>query len=217
MILGVDLDNREVLPGISVHFMVKEPPLDRLAALVQFLAPFVNEFVIVDTNDDERYVERMESWSQPSGVPVRVIRTPFVDFSTSRNVGLAEHKHEWTLGLDPDEIPSFNMIDFIVHQTLPGASGDAMGYVFWTYNWWDGIKGEEAPYHWHTRLWKTKGSYLYRPIHELVKVCGVDELTIRNTISLPHAPKEAYLIHSKGRMEIERDDAFYATMGEVSR
>lgn len=220
MTLGPDyVDERELLPGISVHFMVKDPPLDRMAALVQYLAPCVNEFVIVDTSDTDKYVSIMESWSQPSGKPVTVVRTSFVDFATTRNVGHEVHKYEWTLGLDPDELPSLAMLLHITQVTSKeymDANPYAAGYCYWTWNWWDGQLGPEMPYHYHTRLYKTKGSWVYRPIHELVMVQGKSELDLRGTHILPLVGKSAFLIHSKGAEDIQRADALYREMGEVS-
>lgn len=211
---------RELRPGISVHMMVLNPPLDRMAALVVYLMPHVQEFVIIDTGSPDEVVLTMESWNYPTGVPVRVYRETFVDFSTTRNLGLARHEFEWTLGLDPDELPSFEMLQHIKRVTSPEGMAEAphaAGYVYWTLNWWNGLKGPEQDYHWHTRLWRTFNSFLQRPVHELVVVSGNPELGVRNTPMLPHAPKQAYLIHSKGAEEIEKADQLYAQMGEVSR
>ena len=217
MIPGAETDNRIVEPGISVHLLVKDPPIDRLAVLVQYLAPFVDEFVIVDTSETDFYANIMESWSQPSGKPIIVVRTDFVDFATTRNVGHALHRYEWTLGIDPDELPSWKMMEFIRYVTSEegkAANPQANGYVFLTYNWWDGLLAEEAKYHWHVRLYRTVGSWVIRPIHELVVVCGVPESGIRNTSVLPYAPRDAFLIHSKSMADIERANVLYAKMNE---
>lgn len=208
-------------PGISVHLMVKDPPIARMAALVAILRPLVNEFVIVDTGSPDHAKEVMRGWASgpEPNVPVTVLEQPFEDFSTTRNKGLLLHKHEWTLGIDPDELPSFGMLEHIRHVTSPAGMeqfAEARGWTYFTYNWWGGLLGPEMPYHWHTRLWKTEGSFLTRPIHELVMVQGESELSIRNQPKLPQAPKSAYLIHSKGSDEIAKSDAMYAEMGEVS-
>lgn len=212
-------DERELLPGISVHFMVLNPPVDRFAALVAYLRPYVNEFVIVDTGSSESTVSKMRDWSTPQ-VPVRLIHEPFVNFADTRNKGLVQHRHEWTLVLDPDELPSMKMLAHVRYATSEQgvrAFPEANAWLYWTYNYWDGVLGPEMNYHWHTRLWKTRGSYMYRPVHELVVVCGEDELVIRGSNRLPMAPKDAFLIHSKAGEEIEKADKLYADMGEVSR
>lgn len=212
-------DTRTLQPGISVHMMVKNPPLDRTAALVTFLLPHVQEVVIVDTGSDLVTLDAMSKWNYPNTAPVSLINAEFVDFSTTRNIGLAAHRFEWTLGIDPDELPSWYMLEHMVRVTREGDKNypSARAWCYWTYNWWGGILGPEMDYHWHTRLWKTKGSYLYRPIHELVMVQGKSELSMRNSAELPYAPKQAYLIHSKSTEEITKADQFYSKIGEVSR
>ncbi len=200
--------------------MVKDPPLDRFAALVAFLRPHVNEFVVIDTGSSPEALAVMRSWQGPERVPFSVYEEVFEDFSTTRNKGLALHKHEWTLGLDPDELPSLGMMQHIKHATSPEGMAEypnARGWVYWTYNWWEGVLGPEMGYHWHTRLWKTDGSALFRPIHELVRVQGEDELSIRGSDKLPQAPKDAYLIHSKGAEDIKKADSLYQRMDGVQQ
>ncbi len=183
--------------------------------LVAYLTPYVDEIVIVDTGSDIVDIGRMMRWPKVSLVPA-----VFENFADTRNIGLATHKYEWTLGLDPDELPSFDMLAHIRYVTGRDGKGDwptARAWCYWTYNWWEGTLGPEEPYHWHTRLWKTKGSYLERPVHELVVVQGEHEATIRNTKKLLKAPKEAFLIHSKNAADIEQADLLYEALGEVSR
>lgn len=215
-------DERNLLPGISVHMMVKNPPIDRLAALVLFLLPHVQEVVIVDTGSDDRTIEKMKSWNFPHTAPVIVVHEEFEDFSTTRNKGLARHRYEWTLGIDPDELPSWDMLQHIKKVTSPAHIASKpnraiVGYVYFTLNFWDGILGPSKEYHWHVRLWKTKGSYLYRPVHELVAIGGKPESALRGTQVLPKAPQQAYLIHAKGADEIAKADSQYYKMGEISR
>jgi hypothetical protein len=221
MILGKDKDTRTDLPpGISVHMMVLDPPIDRLAALVTYLMPFVDEFVIVDTGSKPGTVQKMRDWTFGGSKEVRIHETKFADFSTTRNEGLALHRYEWTLGIDPDEMPSWAMMAHIRYVTSKDgmeAAPLAKGWVYWTYNFWDGILGPQMDYHWHTRLWKTYKSYLYRPIHELVIVQGTVEGKLRGTSELPAAPMDCHLIHSKGGKEIEEADELYAKMGEDSK
>lgn len=209
----------ELIPGLSVHFMVKNPPLARFAALVMFLYPLVDEIVIVDTGSSPEDVALMRAWNYNGDQKVIVIEEPFVNFAVTRNVGLRTHRYEWTLGLDPDELPSFSMMKHILHAVSAEGMNEfprAAGWCYWTYNWWHGTLGPEMDYHRHTRLWKTKGSYLERPVHELVVVAGKKELSVRNTTYLPFAPKDAYLIHSKDGEAMTEADELYKTLGEVS-
>lgn len=194
--------------------MVLNPPIDRLATLIDYLSPVANEYVIVDTGSAEITKDIMRSWDR-----VTVMEAEFVDFSTTRNLGLATHKYEWTLGLDPDELPSGLMMQHVEWALREGAEQfpQTRGYLYWTRNYWGGVRGPEMEYHWHCRLWKTESGRLYRPVHELVMLDGRPESETRGTPVLVKAPKQAHLIHSKHVDEIARSDELYARLGEVSR
>ena len=213
-------DMRILQPGTSAHLMVLNPQIERMAALVVYLSPYVDEFVIIDTGSSDEDVEIMEGWNYPGFPPVRVYRETFEDFSTTRNKGLLRHNYEWTVGFDVDELPSMQMMAHIaLASTGRGmkAAPEARGWQYYTMNWWNGILGEAHDYHWHVRLWRTRGSFLYRPVHELVAIGGLSENILRNTSACPKAPVEAYLIHSKGKDDIIQADELYSTIGEVSR
>lgn len=200
-------------PGLSVHMMVLHPPLERLAMLVQYLDIIADEFVIVDTGSTDETLDIMSSWPK-----VSVLRKEFTNFSETRNKGLEQHQYEWTLGIDPDEIPSVGMISHINAVLKDQVNRpNALGWLYWTINYWGGRLGEERSYHWHTRLWRTDKGKLYRPVHELVMLDGRPESETRGTNLLPAAPKLAYLIHSKAAADIEQSDALYERLGEVSR
>lgn len=202
------------LPGLSVHMMVLNPPIARMAMLVEYLSGTASEIVVVDTGSSDDTKRVMQGWPR-----VRLVETEFVDFSTSRNIGLDEHKYEWTLGLDPDELPSVVMLQHIAWVLKEGAEQfpQAKGWLYWTKNYWGGRLGPEEEYHWHTRLWRTESGRLYRPVHELVSLDGRPESETRGTPILPKAPRMAYLIHSKEADEIARADELYARLGEISR
>lgn len=184
------------------------------------LVPHVNEIVIVDTGSSDEDIAKMESWNYKDGsAEVRVIHRRFVNFSHTRNQGLAQHKYEWTFGLDPDEIPSYAMMEHMKQVTNPDAEvkyKQVKGWLYLSLNWWDGTLGPREEYHWHVRLWRTKRSWMYRPIHELMYLDGVAEGGIRGHGALPKAPEGAYLIHSKGGREIVQSDNFYKSMGGKS-
>lgn len=198
-------------PGLSVHMMVLNPPLDRMAALVDYLGVVANEFVVVDTGCAPITRDIMASWPK-----VRLIEQSFVDFSTTRNLGLEQHRYEWTLGIDPDELPSPVMMQHIA-WAIKESPEATKGWLYWTRNYWGGVRGPEMEYHWHTRLWRTESGRLYRPVHELVSLDGRPESETRGTPALPKAPRMAYLIHSKPEDEIAKADELYARLGEVSR
>lgn len=211
--------------SVALAMLVREPPLDRLAALVAFMQPVVTEVVIVDTGSPAETVATMRSWDD-----TRVIEREWRDdFAWARNEGLAECQAEWTLVLDPDELPSLAMLDHVrrvdrseVDVGHAGPHSVAVGWLYWTRNWWAGLVGPEEPYHWHCRLFRTGQGRFYRPIHELVELQPAgfgwmgEDLT-RGSWLLPNAPRDAYLIHSKGADEIARADVQYAAIGAATR
>lgn len=201
-------------PGLSVHMMVLDPPLDRMAMLVEYLSAQANEIVVVDTGSPEPVIDIMATWPR-----VRILHEPFVDFSTTRNKGIEQHEYEWTLGIDPDEMPSPVMMQHIAWVVTEGGKEfpETKGYMYWTKNYWGGVRGPEMDYHWHARLWRTESGRLYRPVHELLSLDGRGEHETRGTSVLPKAPRMAYLIHSKPEDEIAKADDLYARLGEVSR
>lgn len=198
-------------PGLSVHMMVRNPPIDRMAMLVDYLSTIANEFVVVDTGSPDVIQDIMRSWPK-----VRVVNEEFVDFSTTRNKGLEQHTYSWTLGIDPDELPSPIMMQHIA-WAITDSPPETLGWLYWTVNYWGGVKGPEMHYHWHARLWRTESGRLYRPVHELLALDGRGEEETRGTPVLPKAPRMAYLIHSKPEDEIAKADDLYARLGEISR
>ena len=200
--------------------MVMHPPIDRLAEHVAYFLPHVQEIVIVDTGSSNEDIDKMLSWNYHDGsAEVRVIHREFKNFSHTRNQGLAEHRFEWTFGLDPDELPSWQMLEHMKQVTNPDAAMKykaVKGWLYLSLNWWDGVLGPKEEYHWHVRLWRTKGSYMYRPIHELMVLGSQKETSLRGRAELPKAPEGAYLIHSKGGLDIKRSDSFYNDIGGKS-
>ena len=188
---------------VSACFLVKDPPLDRLVSLVEYLRPVVTDFVmVVDDRTAAETVDTIARWEGATVVPFQWCD----DFSAGRNAALAVATGDWTLIVDPDELPSRAMLDFV---TLVDASEWAdvrwdgqvypapRGYLFFTQNYEDGVQGPEWEEHWHVRLFRTAKASWYRPVHELVALDGYPEHQTRGTPLLPKAPRSAYLIHSK--------------------
>ena len=196
--------------NVSVVYLVKDPPIDRLALQVEYLRAVADEFVFsVDDRTDPETIRVMESWP---GVKTQLI-TWRNDFSWARNQALPLVTRPWTLHLDPDELPSFEAMNFILRVTGNDQPPKPMGYTFWFLNWWGGIMGEQLNYHWHTRLWKSGHGKWYRRVHELVSIDNKPEP--RGSL-LRNAPREAYIIHSKPLEAIERDQSLYEQLGERS-
>lgn len=189
--------------SVSAAFLVKDPPLDRLVSLVEHLRSVVTDFVMVV--DDRTAVETSQVIAQWDGTTV----IPFHwvdDFSAGRNAALPHCRGDWTLIVDPDELPSVAMLEFVrlvdasewADVRWDGLTYPApRGYLFFTRNFEDGVQGPEWEEHWHVRLFRTKLGHWYRPVHELVELQGLAEHQTRGTPLLPKAPRSAYLIHSK--------------------
>lgn len=205
-------------PGLSVHFMVLNPQMERFAEKVAYMSTVADEIVIVDTGSSPDDVAKMRAWDGFNDTDVRVIEEPFVDFSATRNKGLEQHTREWTFGMDWDELPSMalmHMLDAIAHRGYAKRVPEykkALGFLVLTYSWWDGIKGPLQESDWHCRLWRTEAGRLYRPVHELVSLNGQPEHKTRNTRFMPKFPEHVFLIHSKGYTEMKKADEMYATM-----
>lgn len=190
--------------NVSVAYLVKDPPLDRLAAQVEYLREIADEFVFsVDDRTDPETIDIIQSWP---GVKTTMI-TWRNDFAWARNQALPLITNPWTLHVDPDELPTYKAITFIKGITEPGAT-KALGYQFWTPNWWGGIKGTELPFHWHVRMFKSGHGLWYRKVHELVMLDRKQEGNTRGSIC-PPAPRDAYIIHSKAADRFEVDQALY--------
>jgi hypothetical protein len=204
---------------LSVAFLVKNPPMDRFALLIEYLRFIANEIVIVDTGSVPDDINTMQGWSNRFADGVKVIQAEWEDdFSKARNIGLSECHGDWTLVLDPDEIPSVGMSLHIL-SILRGENDrhSAVGWLYWTVNYWGGVKGPEENYHWHCRLFRTGRGQFYRRVHELVMLDGKKEAETRGTATLPLAPPMAYLIHSKGTEDLQNADDLYERLGRISR
>ena len=203
---------------VSLACLVKDPPLDRFALLVEYVRPVVSQTVIVV--DDRTSVEAADTMSTWPGVTL----VPFGwvdDFSAARTAALPHCTGDWILHLDPDELPTAAMLEFIRMvdartqedvEWQGGTYSAPRGYLFFTQNYFDGLQGEEWEEHWHCRLFKRTSGAWYRPVHELVMLDGLPEP--RNTPLLPKAPRSAFLIHS--RMNDDRIDAVYNRIGATA-
>lgn len=203
---------------VSLALLVKDPPLDRLVLLTEYLRPIVFETIaVVDDRTAGETVDVMSHWEGVTLVPFSWCD----DFSAARNAALTVARGDWILSLDPDELPSPALFEFIrmvdaspwEDVTWQGARYPApRGYLFFTRNFFDGIQGEEWEEHWHCRLFRRTLGAWYKPVHEQVLLDGLPEHVTRGTPMLPKAPRGACLLHS--RMNDHRIDEQYAAMGE---
>ena len=205
---------------ITLAMLVKDPPLDRLAMLLDYVAPVVGQVVIVvddRTSEADREVMR--------GLGAVVV--PFMwidDFAAARNAALPHALGDWILHLDPDELPSRDMLAFLAmvdcSEWQPSVEWwgvthvDPRGYLFWTRGYVSGTRDQELEQDWHCRLFRRTAGVWYKPVHEQVMLEGMPESRTRGTPLLPKAPMAAFLIHS--RMEDRaRDEQYAALSGAV--
>jgi len=197
---------------VSTILLVLDPPLERLVALIEYLRAVSDEFIIVvDDRTNPESVDTMASWPGVTLVPFKWID----NFAEARNAALPYVTRPWTLHVDPDELPSYELMKFIEKTTAEDGPDYPPAWVIWFLNWWGGVAGEKMPYHWHIRLWKSGRGRFYRRVHELVAIDGLEESQTRGTRA-HHAPPEALMIHSKSAERFVADDELYARLGKVS-
>jgi hypothetical protein len=193
---------------IGLSMIVKDEPVDRIAMLVDYLKPVVSQFAIVDTGSMEVGVDLplYESWG---------VKTATYDwnndFAAARNSTLHLLDTDWILHLDADELPTRAMMVHIEQVTEHGPAG-VLGYRYFTRNFWGGELGIESHEHWHCRLFRREHGRWYKQLHEQVMLKGMMEHESRGQSKLVDAPKEAYLIHSKPRDQIEVSARLYERM-----
>lgn len=197
---------------LSVAMLVREPPIERLVALIDYMSALASEFVIVDTGSSPETIQAMVAMNKaPWGLPkVLIIQREWRDdFSWARNEGLDKVTRKWTLVLDPDELPSFKMMEHIRSEISRDDNLIPDAWLHWTKDYYAGREDPYAEYQWHIRLFRTGVGRFYRPLDELISLGGLREDETRNTHRVPKAPKESYLIHSKGREDVDRSKTTY--------
>jgi len=197
---------------VSVIMLVKDPPIDRLAALVEYMRPVADQFVIVvDSRTDTDDYDIMATWAG-----VELVNFDWCDdFSAARNAALPHVKNPWTLHLDPDELPTLGAMEYIALVTHPNAVDAPVGHAFWFFNWWGGVLGDPMPYHYHIRLWRSGHGKFYRKVHELVMLDGKNEVQTRG-ITVKMVPADRFIIHSKPADKLKADQDYYEQLGEKS-
>lgn len=206
--------------SVTLAMLVWDPPLDRMAMLLDYVRPLVAQtVVVVDSRTSPRAADTIASWG------VELVGFDWCDdFAAARNAALPACTGDWILHLDPDELPSPALFDFV--RTVDGSLWADVtwqgrlypaprGYLIFTRNWFDGRQGAEWEEHWHCRLFRRDAGRWYKAVHEQVELDGLPEHMTRGGELLPKAPRGAYLIHS--RMNDNRIDLQYAEIGEQGR
>ena len=193
---------------LGLSMILKDEPVDRVAMLIDYLKPDVSEFLLVDTGSRDIDIDEplYNSWG------ARVARFDWIgDFAAARNRTLDFMTTDWVLHLDADELPTRPMMEHL-RWAIDSSDKKTSGWLYFTRNFWGGEHGIEVEAHWHCRLFRRERGRWYKPLHEQVMLDGRVEDVTRNTIALPKAPKDAYLIHSKPREMLDVSAALYAAM-----
>jgi glycosyltransferase involved in cell wall biosynthesis len=199
-----------------VSMIIRDEPIDRLVMLIDFMRNSVaDDFVVVDTGTEDW------EWQEKciNGAGGRYARIDWPDdFSVARNETLKYIDTDFVLHLDADEWPSHTLIDWMMQtfnfgsRTPDESDPRTLGYLIFTRNYWGGERGIEVEAHWHCRLFRNGRGRWYKKLHEQVELDGKHESQTRDTVVLPKAPKDAYIIHSKPREKIEHSAALYERM-----
>ena len=197
---------------VTLAMLVKDPPLDRMAALIELCRPVISDaVVVVDDRTSQGAVDAMSTWRDVTLTTFRWVD----DFAAARNAALPHAKGDWILHLDPDELPSRPMLDFIeavdrgiwFDRPVPGGyvAVAPRGWLFWTVAYTNGYWAETQEQDWHCRLFRREHGQWYKPVHEQVALDGRPEYVTRETPLLPKAPSGAYMIHSKYHVQAAQD------------
>lgn len=197
---------------LAIVMIVKDEPIDRLVLLIDHLRAHWDQFIIVDTGSES--YEHDAPLLREAGAEVYQVEWRN-DFAWARNQTLEHVKSDWVLHLDGDEMPTWAMMDWI--KDMRSKPSKAAGALFWTKNYWGGKLGAEKPYHWHIRLFRAGRGKWYRKVHELVMIDGKEEGQTRDTSLVVRAPKHCFLGHYKPAVAIQKSEALYRELGEVSR
>lgn len=197
---------------LSLAMLVREPPMERLVSLIDYLQPVVSQTVIIDTGSKPEDIDKMRKLPNVE-VYEREWRN---DFAWARNEALPYISKTWTLHLDPDELPNWYMLDHI-GKVVKANDRRELGWLYFSVEYFDAIRNPEFEWQWHVRLFKTAQGRWYRPLHELVSLGGRPENETRNTPRLLRAPKKAYFIHSKDQARVVESSRLYEHMAKRHR
>ena len=189
---------------VTLAMLVKDPPLDRMAALIEIVRPVISDaVVVVDDRTSQGAVDAMSTWRDVTLTTFRWVD----DFAAARNAALPHATGDWIWHLDPDELPSDGMLHFVKAVSdgewvdRPSGGGFVSiaprGFLFWTVAYTNGYQATTVEHDWHCRLFRRGHGQWYKPVHEQVALDGRPEYVTRETPLLPKAPSGAYLIHSK--------------------
>lgn len=76
--------------------------------------PILNEIIVVDDDSTDNTIAIIKSLKLPKTTKINIVKRSLnKDFSAQRQFGVGESSNDWILWLDPDEIPSSELIQFL--------------------------------------------------------------------------------------------------------
>lgn len=196
--------------------LARDPEVSRLRSQIEYLRAVYDdddqggEFVFgIDTRTNPDSIKLMEKWPGVKIIPIEWND----DFSEARNTILRNVDAPWAAYFDPDEIPNHALLWWI-HEKVrePEKPKSAVGYLFWFRSYFEGTNRRmpetEADY--HIRMFRPNAAEFYRPVHELVKIKGLDEGATRGRTGLvERVPKNNFVIHAKPTGRLDDDSRMY--------
>lgn len=180
---------------ISLHLLIKNEEA-LLLGLLGLMRPWVNEIVVIDTGSTDRSVEIARSFTS-----LVVERELNHDFAAARNAGLEVATCPWILQIDADEVPTQELLNWIVVFTRLAVGHEVGAVEILRENFIDGKPIGAQTYEWHKRLFPREMRFRGR-IHEQLMVGD------RRVFRSPDCCKYV-ILHHKTQARQERQNALY--------
>jgi glycosyltransferase involved in cell wall biosynthesis len=177
---------------ISLAMIVKDEEI-LLPSLLEHVAPYVAEIVIVDTGSTDHTVQYAREFTD------KVYEHPLDgDFAGARNYGLERTTMPWILHLDADEWPMTDLLEWFGRLVGEESFDAALCLIE------NRIDGEPVPgrfLEWHCRFFRRKYRFI-RKIHEIPDTRGARMI---------QAPQDLRILHYKPTARQQEQNARYAT------
>lgn len=199
--------------------LARDPEVSRLRQQVEYLRAVYDkedeggEFIFgMDTRTDQNMVDLISTWPGAKIVPIEWND----DFSDARNQILRQVDAPWAAYFDPDELPNHALLWWI-HEKVrePDNRRGPYGYLFWFRSFFAGtnLRLPESEADFHMRMFRPNSAEFYRPVHELVRIKGLDEGASRGKHDVVgKLPKSHFVIHAKPPHLIDADSLAYMEM-----
>ena len=156
---------------IALASLIKDPAIEVLCAQVEYLRAAVSEFCFaIDSRTSQDKIDKIAAWPNTKHVIIEWQD----DFAWARNQALPIVTSDWVLHLDPDELPSYGMMQHLQYVADGKAKPSELAYLYWRRNWCDGERSPVYPWDYHIRMFRRGCGEWYRPVHEFVYINGME-------------------------------------------